>query len=111
MDVSLVLAERALAALSHSAMALDLYAWLAQRLHLIKKPHRQFIPWPAVQEQFGPDFDRLRKFREKFMMALRQVCAVYPAAKIDVNRNGLFLYTSPPPVVKTGVVVQLPGII
>jgi hypothetical protein len=51
------------------------------------KPNRQFIPWPAVQEQFGPDFDRLRKFREKFMQALRQVCAVYPAAKIDVNRT------------------------
>ena len=56
----------------------------------------------------GGDYERLRKFREKFMQALRQVCAVYPAAKIDVNRNGLFLYTSPPPVVKTGVVVQLP---
>jgi hypothetical protein len=103
--------ERALAALSHSAMALDLYAWLAQRLHRIKKPHRQFIPWPAVKDQFGCDYTRLRKFREVFMQALRQVCAVYPAAKIDVNRNGLFLYTSPPPVMKTGVVVQLPGVI
>jgi hypothetical protein len=100
--------ERALAALSHSAMALDVYAWLAQRLHRIEKPHRQFIPWPALKDQFGPDFNRLRKFREKFMQALRQVCAVYPAAKIDVNRNGLFLYTSPPPVVKTGMVIQLP---
>jgi hypothetical protein len=101
--------ERALAALSHSAMALDLYAWLAQRLHRIPKPHRQFIPWPAVKDQFGADYTRLRKFREVFMQALRQVCAVYPAAKIDVNRNGLFLCTSPPPVVKTGVVVQLPA--
>jgi hypothetical protein len=26
-----------------------------------------------------------------------------------VTDQGLFLYTSPPPVVKTGVVVQLPG--
>jgi hypothetical protein len=101
--------ERALTALSHSAMALDLYAWLAQRLHRIKKPNRQFIPWPAVKDQFGGDYTRLRKFREVFMVTLRQVHAVYPAAKIDVNRNGLFLYTSPPPVVKTGVVVQLPS--
>jgi Plasmid encoded RepA protein len=101
--------ERALAALSHSALALDLYAWLAQRLHRIQKPHRQFIPWPAVQEQFGPGYKALTKFRQVFMVALRQVCAVYPAAKIDVNRNGLFLYTSPPPVMKTGVVVQLPA--
>lgn len=101
--------ERALSALSHSAMALDLYAWLAQRLHRIEKPHRQFIPWPAVKDQFGADYTRLRKFREVFMQALRQVVAVYPAAKIDVNEQGLFLYTSPPPVVKTGVVVKLPA--
>jgi hypothetical protein len=101
--------ERAIAALSHSAMALDLYAWLAQRLHRISKPHRQFIPWPAVQDQFGPDYARLRKFREVFMEALRQVHVVYPAMKIDVTGHGLFLYTSPPPVVKTGVVVKLPS--
>jgi hypothetical protein len=38
----------------------------------------------------------------------RQVHAVYPAAKIDVQDGGLLLHTSPPPVVKTGVVVKLP---
>jgi hypothetical protein len=100
--------ERAIAALSHSAMALDVYAWLAQRLHRIPKPHRQFIPWPMLKDQFGPDFERLRKFREKFMEALRQAHVVYPAAKIDVTGQGLFLYTSPPPIAKTGVVVRLP---
>jgi hypothetical protein len=101
--------ERAIAALSHSAMALDIYAWLAQRLHRIPKPHRQMIPWIALQEQFGSDYARIRKFREKFMVALRQVHAVYSAAKIDVLPRGLLLHTSPPPVTKTGVVVQLPS--
>jgi hypothetical protein len=81
--------ERALSALSHSAMALDVYAWLAQRLHRIPKPHRQLLPWPAVKEQFRSDYDRLRKFREKFLTALRQVMAVYPVAKIDVRDDGL----------------------
>ena len=99
--------ERAIGALSHSAMALDVYSWLAQRLHRIPKPHRQFIPWVAVKEQFGPDFGRLRKFREKFVEALRQVHAVYPAAKIDVTDEGLTLHTSPPPVAKTGIVLRL----
>ena len=99
--------ERAISALSHSAMALDVYAWLAQRLHRIPKPQRQFIPWPAVKDQFGADYGRLRKFREVFMAALRQVHTVYPAMKIDITGHGLFLYTSPPPVVKTGVVVKL----
>lgn len=101
--------ERALAALSHSAMALDLYAWLGQRLHRIPKPHRQFIPWAAVKDQFGVGFDRVRKFRERFLEALRQVHTVYPAMKIDVTGKGLLLYTSPPPVAKIGVLVQLPG--
>jgi hypothetical protein len=101
--------ERAIGALSHSAMALDLYAWLSHRLHRIPKPHRQFIPWPVVKDQFGPEFDRLRKFREKFLEALRQVHAVYPAMKIEVTDHGLFLHTSPPPVAKTGVVVRLPS--
>jgi hypothetical protein len=100
--------ERALSALSHSAMGLDMYSWLAQRLHRVPKAKRQFIPWPAVKEQFGADYTRLRKFREVFMLTLRQVHAVYPAAKMDVTRQGLFLYHSPPPVMKTGVVVQLP---
>jgi hypothetical protein len=100
--------ERAVAVLSHSAMALDIYAWLAQRLHRIPKPHRQLVPWTALKDQFGQDFARARKFREKFMVALRQVHAVYPAAKIDVLPRGLLLHTSPPPVAKTGVVVQLP---
>lgn len=100
--------ERAIAALSHSAMALDVYAWLAQRLHRIQKPHRQFIPWPILRDQFGPDYDRLRKFRAVFMEALRQVHVVYPAAKIDVTGQGLFLYTSPPPVAKSGTLVRLP---
>jgi hypothetical protein len=99
--------ERAIGALSHSAMALDVYAWLAQRLHRIPKPHRQFIPWTLVQAQFGSDYGRLRKFREVFLVALRQVHAVYPAARIDVDDGGLLLHTSPPPVTKTGVVVNL----
>ncbi len=100
--------ERAVGALSHSAMALDLYAWLAQRLHRIPKPHRQLIPWPAVRDQFGSDYARIRKFRDVFLTALRQVHVVYPAMKVDVTDKGVLLHTSPPPVAKTGVVVRLP---
>jgi hypothetical protein len=100
--------ERAIAALSHSAMALDIYGWLAQRLHRIPKPHRQLVPWVALKEQFGFGYDAIRNFRRVFLVALRQVHVVYPAAKLDVSGKGLMLYTSPPPVAKTGVVVQLP---
>ena len=90
--------ERALAALSDSAMALDIYAWLGQRLHRINPREGAFIPWPAVQSQFGQGFARLRKFRETFLGALRHVQAVYPAAKVDASARGLALHHSAPPV-------------
>ncbi|WP_149541462.1 replication protein RepA [Siccirubricoccus phaeus] len=98
--------EPAIAALSHSSMGLDIYAWLAQRLHRIPTGSRAFIPWPMLQSQFGAEYARLRKFREVFMEALRQVATVYPAAKIDVNGQGLFLYPSLPPVPKTRLLVS-----
>lgn len=90
--------ERALAALSDSAMALDIYAWLGQRLHRVHAREAAFIPWPAVQRQFGQSFARLRKFREKFKIALNDVLKVYPGAQVGVTRRGLSLYQSPPPV-------------
>jgi hypothetical protein len=56
---------------THSALDLDIYAWLAQRLHRIPKGKPQTITWQALKSQFGPDYDRLRKFREKFVLALK----------------------------------------
>jgi hypothetical protein len=37
--------ERAIGALAHSAMGLDVYAWLAQRLHRVGPSRPAFIPW------------------------------------------------------------------
>jgi hypothetical protein len=90
--------ERALAALSDSAMALDIYAWLGQRLHRVHPREAAFIPWPALQRQFGQTYARLTKFREKFLIALDDVRRVYRSALVSVTRRGLSLYQSPPPV-------------
>lgn len=102
--------ERAIASLSHSAMCLDVYAWLAQRLHRIPRGARQLVPWPLLQAQFGADYIRLRKFREVFLTALKQVAMVYPAARLEADDEGLLLYPSPPPITKTRITVPaLPG--
>lgn len=90
--------EKHLAALSHSAMALDVYAWLAQRLHRVGKSHRAFVSWVAVAEQFGMGYDRIRAFRGAFKVALAQVQTVYKAARVNVDGQGLMLWHSPPPV-------------
>lgn len=92
--------ERAIAALSHSAQALDVYAWLAQRLHRVPKEAPQFVPWPALQEQFGQGFTRIRDFRRKFLATLRQVQTAYPEARFTVDEQGTMLCHSRPPVAK-----------
>lgn len=98
--------ERAIAALSHSAMALDVYVWLAQRLHRINLGNPQFVPWTSLYEQFGQGFARIRKFREKFLLALRKVHTQYPAARIEVDKKGLTLRQSPPSVPKRFITIE-----
>lgn len=90
--------ERALAALAHSAMALDLYAWLAQRLHRVKPERPQFVTWKALKDQFGGDYERVRDFRRVFLRTLGLVLSRYQAARLDADEKGLTLHHSPPPV-------------
>ncbi len=92
--------ERAIAALAHSAMALDIYCWLAQRLHRIQVGKPQFVPWQAAYDQFGQGYREIRKFRRDFIGLLVQIKAAYPAARLATDQRGLTLEASPPPVLK-----------
>lgn len=92
--------ERAIAALAHSALALDIYCWLAQRLHRIPVGKPQVISWVALYEQFGQGYKEIRFFRRDFLRLLGQVKAVYPDAQFSEDRRGLSLETSLPPVPK-----------
>ena len=90
--------ERAVGALSHSAMALDVYAWLAQRLHRITKEQPQFITWIALKEQFGYHYDRLDNFKRLFTHTLTLVHSQYHNARFKVDGQGLTLQHSQPPI-------------
>ena len=92
--------ERAVAALAHSATALDIYCWLAQRLHRIPTGKPQFVSWPAVYDQFGQGYREIRKFRRDFLALLVQVRAAYPSGRLSHDNRGLSLEASPPPVSK-----------
>ena len=37
-------------------MALDIYCWLAQRLHRIPTGQPQFVSWGAIYDQFGQGY-------------------------------------------------------
>ena len=95
--------EADLAALAHSAMALDLYAWLAQRLRRVEPLHPAFVPWTALKQQFGPDYGRMDNFKRFFRKALRQVLARYDRALVDLDDRGITLHHSLPPVTERRV--------
>jgi hypothetical protein len=100
MQHAVPLNEAAVARLSHSAMGLDVYTWLAQRLHRIDPGKPAFAPWVSLKEQFGQDYGRMVDFRRVFTRTLKQVKVVYREARIDADGKGMRLLNSPPPVLK-----------
>jgi hypothetical protein len=90
--------RRAVGALAGSALALDVYTWLAQRLHRVAAGRPQFIPWAGVYDQFGQGYARVRDFRKRFLETLHRVRAVYPQARLSADERGVTLEHSPPPV-------------
>ncbi len=99
--------ERALAALSGNAMALDVYAWLAQRLHRVDPAKPVLVPWPALQAQFGWHYDKLIHFRPVFRKVLGMVVSQYRGARVELDHRGLMLSHSATPVKgRTAIMVQ-----
>ena len=98
--------ERAIAALSHSAMALDIYAWLAQRLHRVEPGKPQFIAWKSIQGQFGLGYARMDNFKRVFRHTLDIVLSQYRGARVELDDRGMTLRHSPPPVKGRIVVIS-----
>lgn len=91
--------QRAVAALAHSAMALDIYAWLAQRLCRVHSQSTALVPWTSLQQQFGIGYTtRIRKFRQVFLKTLKDVLQEYPSARVEPSKQGLLLKPSAPPI-------------
>ena len=102
MEAAVPLDNRALHALKGSALALDVYTWLAQRLHRIEgRP--VILHWKSLREQFAQEYQGKnpdKDFKKEFLPVLSDVLTVYPAAKVKQVRGGLMLMFSPPPIPK-----------
>jgi hypothetical protein len=88
--------EEALRAIGTKSLAIDVYIWLAYRLHALCKP--TFITWPSVHAQFGAGFRLIRQIKPTFLEALQLALAVYPEANVDVEDHGVVLHPSLPAV-------------
>jgi len=94
---------RALSALKHSALALDVYTWLAHRLCRVTSPKGTMLSWQNLRDQFGQEYASPKDFKKEFRSVLRQAWLVYPTARIEEVIGGILLKPSPPPIPKTSV--------
>jgi hypothetical protein len=93
----LPLREAAIRKISSRSMAIDLYIWLAYRLHVLCGPLA--VTWRALHSQFGEGYKEVRFFRRDVLPSLRLALAVYPEAQVEIDeKRGLTLLPSPPPV-------------
>jgi len=92
------LLESAIQALKEKSLSLDIYIWLAYRLHSLKAPTT--LSWTAITAQFGAGFRVPRQFRAYFLEALGAAMAAYPDARVDIEADGLRLRPSRPPILR-----------
>jgi hypothetical protein len=92
------LRDAAIQQLKDSSTALDIYVWLAFRLHHLER--RTPIGWKDLYQQFGAGYQHMWRWRPRFTDALAEAVAAYPEARVDVEDSHIVLHPSPPPVPK-----------
>jgi Plasmid encoded RepA protein len=94
--------EAAIRLLGERCMALDLYLWLAYRLHSLQRP--TVVSWTSLHSQFGAATRLLKHFKPHFAREIDAALAAYPDARVDLTEDGIRLQPSPPP---TGSILRL----
>jgi hypothetical protein len=94
--------EAAVRQIANNSVALDVYCWLAYRLHSLNTPIT--VSWKALHAQFGRSVARLDHFKDHFRGVLALATSVYPDAQIEEADNGIGLILKPskPPVAARG---------
>lgn len=88
--------DAAIRQISNNSMAIDVYIWLAYRLHALNQPTK--ITWKSLHLQFGSGYGRLDNFKLRFKESLALALAVYPDASISDEQFGIVLNPSRPPI-------------
>ena len=99
---------RAIHALQHSSLALDIYTWLSHRLCRINKKSGVKLSWKNLKNQFGQEYRTSRDFKREFRSNLFKACAVYNHASLDIIPGGILLKPSSPPIARTSISLLSP---
>jgi hypothetical protein len=81
---------RALKALKHSPLALDLYAWSSYTAFRTQETGQsRFVAWKWLHEQIGAEYHDMKEFAKSARAALRKVQAVYPGLGLEYVKGGV----------------------
>jgi hypothetical protein len=97
-DHPVPLLEAAIRQLRDRSMSLDIYVWLAWRLHRLPRPTT--ISWLALHGQFGSGFKAVRQFKPRFTEALEAALPAYPEARVDLDEKAITLHPARPPIAR-----------
>ena len=73
--------EHAIKGIANNSTAIDVYCWLAYRLHSLSGP--KLVTWAALRAQFGRAMPGAAQFKYYFKVTLELALAVYPDAKAE----------------------------
>ena len=90
--------ESALRAIGPRSMVIDIYIWLAYRLHALKRDID--VGWPALYAQFGGGFKSIKRFKQHFADCVALAIAAYPEARVSISSRGMVLHPSRPAIAK-----------
>ena len=76
--------------LKNSSLEIDLYALLTYEASRARRSGQdRFIPWAALQNQFGSGYGTTKNFSSKCRAALAKIRELYPALKLGDRQGGL----------------------
>lgn len=88
--------KTALRDLATSPLAIDVYLWLAYRLHAL--PGETPVGWDRLWRQFGTRVGKLKNFKSQFEAPLHLALSAYTSANVRITERGLLLQPSPAPI-------------
>jgi hypothetical protein len=86
----------AIRAIRQSPLKLDLYTWLAYRVHALPKAVR--VPWRSLHAQVGSNYADIADFKKRAKRALTAIACVHRGLNFAFVTGGLLLRPSLPPV-------------
>lgn len=96
--------EAAVKQIANNSVALDVYCWLAYRLHSLDVPKQ--VSWTTLHAQFGRGTAQMFHFKPTFRQAIDLAMSVYPDAQVGMDESGVTLKPSRPPVASRVVALR-----